>query len=311
MTADGRAVVLLYHRVAEPASDPWELAVTPSQFDEHLELLTRAGRVESLAQLAQEIDAGALTGLTFAITFDDGYADNLHAARPLLEAHETPATVFVTTGCLGGRPFWWDELAAMMLEGDGLPDRIELELDGQSHAWSCAELGARAAYEAVWAELQPLPDEARRRALAAVREQVGAVVSDDGRSLTTGELAELARDGLVEVGAHTETHPLLASLADPDAEREIVGSKARLEDLLDRPVQSFSYPFGGPAHYGAREVEIVRRAGFELACSAVPGVARAGADRFELARVPVGNWDGDALTRALEKLVGRVEDGVR
>src|SRR5258707_784388 len=98
----GRRVVLLYHRIARIERDPWSLCVTPEHFAEHLDVLRAWRRVR-----LDQIGSGRLS---VAITFDDGYADNLHEAARLLIRSDTPATFFLATGYLGGaREFWWDE----------------------------------------------------------------------------------------------------------------------------------------------------------------------------------------------------------
>src|SRR5262245_19306871 len=112
----GSALILLYHRIAEPAADPFDLCVTPQHFAEHLEQLRRHHRIISLTELSQRLASGATLRHTVVLTFDDGYADNLHHAKPLLERYDAPATVFVTSGYVGqDREFWWDELERLLL----------------------------------------------------------------------------------------------------------------------------------------------------------------------------------------------------
>lgn len=311
MSTPPASVILLYHRVAEPASDPFELAVTPRQFEEHLDLLGELGRVVSLAELARCAATGdGAGGSFFAVTFDDGYADNLHAAKPLLVERGAPATVFVTTGAVGTEKFWWDELAELLLDTERLPEQIALELDGHEQSWQPAEAGRPHVFHAVWAELQPLDDRSRSRAMASLRAQVGAASSADGRAMTAAELEELCSEGLVDIGAHTKTHPVLSTLAPDRAREEIVGSKAWLEDVLGHAVPAFSYPFGGPEHYGRREVGFVREAGFEHACSAVSGIAQPGCDPLQLPRMIVGSWEAERLERALSDLLGITEQRI-
>jgi peptidoglycan/xylan/chitin deacetylase (PgdA/CDA1 family) len=91
-------------------------------------------------------------------------------------------------------------------------------------------------------------------------------------------------------------------LSDDAARAEVVGSKEWLEDVLDEPVTAFSYPYGGSDHYGRNAVELVRAAGFELACSGEPGPVIRGCDPLQLPRVTVKNWDGDALEKTLADL---------
>ncbi|MFY9558249.1 MAG: polysaccharide deacetylase family protein, partial [Blastocatellia bacterium] len=107
----GRTLILLYHRVGDADSDPWQLAVTPQHFDEQLQVLRKYAWPLSLRELSTAHGRNWHPGRRVVITFDDGYADNLTAAKPLLEKHDIPATVFIATGYTGAdREFWWDEL---------------------------------------------------------------------------------------------------------------------------------------------------------------------------------------------------------
>src|SRR4051812_20673200 len=96
----GAGVILLYHRIAELHVDPWELAVSPAHFDEHLRVIRTRATVLSLHDLLRHLRSNSLPPRAVAVTFDDGYADNACTALPLLEHHDTPATFFVTTGVL-------------------------------------------------------------------------------------------------------------------------------------------------------------------------------------------------------------------
>src|SRR5262249_6249536 len=97
-----KALILMYHGVAEVSSAPWSLFATPQHFAEHLEVLRQYARPMRLRRLAQAFGNVSLASRSVVVTFDDGYANNLHNARPLLERYDIPATVFLTTGYLGG-----------------------------------------------------------------------------------------------------------------------------------------------------------------------------------------------------------------
>ena len=128
------ALILNYHRVAEPGLDPWELRVSPRHFDEHLDVVRRLGRPTQLSQLTEMLRDGKPMKGAVAITFDDGYFDNYENARPLLEKHGIPATIFVVSGSIGSeRGFWWDELAALLLRPGCLPSVLELSIHGKDH----------------------------------------------------------------------------------------------------------------------------------------------------------------------------------
>ena len=110
----------------------------------------------------------------------------------------------------------------------------------------------------------------------------------------------MALDGsALSFEAHTITHPNLTALAPDEAGHEIAGSKAALEARLGRAVTGFCYPAGV---YGARERELVARAGFAVATSCEPGANTPDVDPLELRRTAVGR--GDRLADFRAKLAG-------
>jgi peptidoglycan/xylan/chitin deacetylase (PgdA/CDA1 family) len=259
------------------------------------------------------------------ITFDDGYADNLHNARPLLEKYEVPATVFVTTGGIEqDREFWWDELDRLLLQPGTLPDSLELKLNGSYHQW---ELGKAAQYSEIdcqhcrhWNALQdnfptprhflyyslyqllyPLPTDKRQEVLDELRKWAK---SEPGgrpthRSLTNKELLTLDKGELIEIGAHTVTHPFLSKVPEALQRDEIQQSKDYLEKILGHTVMSFSYPNGD---YTEDTISIVQEAGFTCACSSVVGRVCSDSNHFLLPRVVVEDWDGETFARWLSQL---------
>src|SRR5437773_7329055 len=134
-----KSIILLYHRVADVRPDPWSLCVTPQHFAEHLEVLRQQSRPMHLQQLVSRLRDGNLPRHAVAITFDDGYADNLLQAKPALERYDIPATVFVATGNIEqAHEFWWDELERLLLQPGTLPEELRLSIDGKTYRW---ELG--------------------------------------------------------------------------------------------------------------------------------------------------------------------------
>ncbi|HEX2190952.1 MAG TPA: polysaccharide deacetylase family protein [Longimicrobiaceae bacterium] len=303
-------VVLMYHRVAEPGPDPSRLAVSPARFAEHLEVIRRHLRPLPLRALVAGLAERRLPRRAAVVTFDDGYADNLHAARPLLERHEVPATVFVVSGAVG-RPegFWWDRLVALLHRGGALPAAVEVEVGGERLALEprADPLSAR---RLLAERLRPMESAGREAVLDRLAAALGASAPHDpeARALTADELRALAADGLVEVGAHTVTHPELSALSPAAQEREIRESRARLEELVGEPVTSFSYPFGGRRQYTPDTVRLVREAGFASACTTSAALLLPSADPYRLPRVHVPDCDGDAFARLLSRwtsLAGR------
>ena len=110
----------MYHRIAVPNVDPRGLSVSPERFAEQVQPLRARRTVLSMDAFVARLRSGDLPHNAVALTFDDGYLDNLRQAKPTLETTSVPATVFLATGRIGtGEEFWWDELARMV------PSRVE------------------------------------------------------------------------------------------------------------------------------------------------------------------------------------------
>jgi peptidoglycan/xylan/chitin deacetylase (PgdA/CDA1 family) len=109
-TTQPTATVVLYHRVQTVTSDPLMLCVPESVFESHLVFYTKFYNVVSLEELNSKMTQGTLTGKELAITFDDGYVDNLTHALPLLEKYNLPVTIFIATSQLGSKAsYTWDK----------------------------------------------------------------------------------------------------------------------------------------------------------------------------------------------------------
>lgn len=315
-----RPLILGYHRVATLAGDPLLLAVRPEHFAQHLEVLSRLAAPTPLSKLASALDEGRRARGAVVITFDDGYLDNLVYARPLLERGDVPATVFVTTGLLG-QMFWWDELERLVLAPPTIPASLRLELDGGVHEWRIDDdrgtesrdnwnvlAGPGSPRQRLFVELQrflrALEPIVRDEALSKLARWSNAAPPPpaETRSLTEPEIAELAVDNLVSIGAHTDRHPVLAALK-PDSQRdEIVRSRDFLAHVLGRPPTTFAYPYGGVADYDHHSIAIVRDNGFSCACTTIPGTIGSRTSPFELPRFLVRDWNGDEFERRLRSL---------
>lgn len=317
------ALILMYHRVARLPVDPQLLAVTPEHFAEHLEILARECRVLRLGELVERLRRGRVPRRGVVVTFDDGYADNLHNARPLLERHGVPATVFVTSGHVGSdREFWWDELERLLLTPGTLPPALTLTTpDGvwradvaaptyttdewEAHrAWHIEQngnpSGRHELYRRVYGLLHDRLPAEREAILDQLRQwaRAGTAGRATHRALTAEELRALAAGDLVEVGAHSVTHPLLPALEPEQQWHEVRTSRTSLETLLGRPVRALAYPHGRRT---AETVRLVREAGFASAACSDVDLVRRDSDWYQLPRVGVRDWDGARFRRWLER----------
>ena len=103
------------------------------------------------------------------------------------------------------------------------------------------------------------------------------------------QVLELHRVGF-ELGAHTVNHVDMGSASSETIRSELRDSKRKLEEFLERDVDLFSYPFGGPEHITAEARALVKEAGFRCCPSSHGGVNPLGADPFTLNRVPMNRW---------------------
>jgi peptidoglycan/xylan/chitin deacetylase (PgdA/CDA1 family) len=302
-----RGLVLAYHRVAPAERDPFDLCVQPRHFAEHVEALGRRFRILPLRELTAALQRER--GEFVCLSFDDGYADNLLRAKPVLERFDVPATVFVTSDAERARSeFWWDRLARLLLAAEADPPTALLAELGVPLPAACGRAARYAVVRRVHARLcERAPHERQdwlERLWATMPEPADRA---DARLLDADGIRTLARGGLVEIGAHTVSHPLLDQHDRAEQRIEIEQSKRQLEALLDQPVGSFAYPHG---RYDLGARDLVAGAGFEVACTVAPGSVARDADPLQLPRVLVRDQDGDALVDRVRNWFGRAPNRV-
>ena len=304
----------MYHRVARLAHDPWQLAVWPERFAEQIEALTHLRRVVPLRWLAAQLAQGHVAKNVAAVTFDDGYADILVHAKPVLERQGCPATIFLATGAIGkSSAFWWDDLSRIIFEPPLLPRDLEVEIGGRVYRWRTdrqrtgpADGGAEAGpalsrqrlHDEIWQLLRQLEPQVRSEVLVQLRSWAGVEMEAESahRALNAEEVRRLVEPGLIDIGAHTVTHPVLFLLDEENQRFEIEHSRTVCEQLIGEPIHAFAYPFG---EFDNATVSLVREFGFACACTIVPERISMRSDPMLLPRLAIGNCVGDEVARSL------------
>jgi peptidoglycan/xylan/chitin deacetylase (PgdA/CDA1 family) len=196
-----------------------------------------------------------------ALTFDDGFRDNLTLALPVLRRYGVPATIYVSSGAPDRTmdPWPWRlekairERDDVSLDLPGLPRRLSLR------AWA----EKRAAFQMLTRHVHkniPTNRQVAEMLLPIARVSDEALIAE--QFLSWGELRELAGDPLITIGGHGVTHASLRDLEKDDAMAEIRGGRERLMAQLDVPVSHFAYPYGDRSNFGPREMCLAARAGF-------------------------------------------------
>lgn len=301
-----RLPILIFHRV-RPSVDPlFPNEPDAQRFAALLAHLAGRFRVVALAEGVRRLFEGTLPARSLALSFDDGYADNLNVAAPLLAAAGMTATVFVATAFLDGGIMWNDEVIEA-LRGTRA-QRLDLTDAGLGIVATESLAARQAAIGSALAALKHLsPKERAERTRQIVR--TAGVAAPRNLMLTSEQVVALARQGF-GIGAHTQSHPILTRLTPERAREEIVVGRARLEALIDAPVTLFAYPNGRPHDdYAPEHVRIVREAGFAAAVSTAWGTASPASDRFQLPRFTP--WSRAPLRFDLMMLRNLRRDGER
>jgi len=116
--------------------------------------------------------------------------------------------------------------------------------------------------------------------------------------LTTAQLLEIAKDGLVEIGAHTVHHVWLKGRSLKDVSSEVFQSKVVLGKLIGKPIVSFAYPFGA---FDEQAIQVVKDAGFKSATSTILGIDQKQEYRYFLYRLRPGGRVGQSLLNLLNQ----------
>lgn len=285
-TRAGRLLILIYHRVRSCPDPMFPGEVDAHRFDWHLSLLRRYCRPFALRDAVRCLRDDALPPRSVAVTFDDGYADNVTVALPVLQRHGIPATFFIAPGFLDGGRMWNDSIIEAVRRAPGT------SLDLTDFGYGVVSLGAEAVRgrlaEAIIGKVKHLAPQIRLDHVNQLCSRIGASLPVD-LMMTTDHVRLLAEAGQ-EIGAHTMTHPILRTLSDEAARNEIQLSRLALERITGRPVRAFAFPNGRPGDdYTGRDRDLVRELGFEFAASTRPGAACTQSDMYQLPRFTP--WD--------------------
>lgn len=317
-----RAVVLMYHRIAEPEVDPWQLSVSRQNFREHLQVLATAGNVIGTDELITCIRENKLKSDCFCITSDDGYEDNFINAFPLIEEYKCPATFFITSEGIGSnQPYWWDMMSDIFLSTVKLPAELaisvnnkrfhyQLENDGsidkdqlEKHSgwrWPATPPTQRAEiYLELWMQLRDQPFLLINETMRQLRKWSGvdAVNNSGSFPMTREQLLKMSAGKYINVGVHTVTHAALGAFSKDIQQTEIKGCKEFLDDNLNRNHLSIAYPYG---NYNSDTLDVVKELGFRGAFTTDPGPVTIRSDVYRLGRFQVRNQTGEQFKKQID-----------
>jgi Predicted xylanase/chitin deacetylase len=289
--------ILRYHAICAPDAGyaSADICVSPRAFEKQVAYLSSNYRIMSLPEAVRALKEGsALPANAVAMTFDDGYLDNL-AAADVLRRYGATATFYITAGCVGeGQPFWPAELRYLVAALPG--PVVELSVEDKPVVLPVATSAEK---QSAVAHLTKIFKSVRipvREELRATLRGLAPTAKMPRLMLSWHDVRAMAAMGMT-IGAHTVTHPNLPS-AGADAVAEIYEAKEILEGQVRTPVTMFSYPNGGAERYFTPEIQrFVQRAGYEAATTSRNGFATRTSDPFALERVQVSERLEDVAFR--------------
>lgn len=304
---DSRKFIFLYHRIASPADDPFALAVPETWFQDHLEILHSYCRLVALDEILS-MRVGKSSTLA-SITFDDGYADNLRTAAPILRRAGVPATFFICTGCLGDvRGFWWDRVASAIGAVPGRPP----EFDGVPGVPLVDDLSSpesrRKATLEIALRLQRMHPLERNRVVADLEKVLLSGASGEPEPcpvLDEAGVRELGSHPLAHLGAHTENHAMLSILSRKEQLAEVSRSVTTLEHITGTRPRFVAYPYGGHDAYNTDSCLAARDAGLEAAFVNHPARFDPRGEPYRVPRYYVPPLPADQFRTWLHGILGR------
>ncbi|MCC3155278.1 polysaccharide deacetylase family protein [Hymenobacter sp. BT770] len=313
----------MYHSIKNTDYDPWQLAVSPLHFEQHLQVLKQSGRVVPYNTLIEQLKSKNVKRGSIVLTFDDGYRDNYTLAKPLLEHYGIPATFFIPTDKLGSeQEFWWDELERIIIHTIKLPRLLSIRLAGelleydlqeeeeltptirhQHQSWaasSTAPTRRTALFMLLWKALKYAPHEEIKSTINSLNLwslSPAEKARQEYTTITVPGMLQLASNGLFQIGGHTATHPSLPSLPIEEQIMEVIQGKQTLERELKTVIEHFAYPYGD---FSPDTKYIVSNSGFQSGVSTRHQTVNNNSDLFELGRFQVKDWQGAIFKKTIK-----------
>ncbi len=279
----GGLLIFMLHKVND-RPDGLGMTVSPVLLDRIVQEVRRYHEVVDLPGLSGREDAVSGKALRVAFTFDDGYRDNYDQAYPVLLKYGIPATIYVSVDYLDGkRSFWFERLADLI--GKTCAERLDMTTEGLG-TYDLADAPTRQrAMVDLNRRLKQYPEAQRERLLETMMRRLGVTGANPLSPMLNWQMVrEMAVHG-VSIGSHTLSHVILSRESIARVRTELRDSKARLEGILNAEVTSFAYPNGTVADFNATVIAEVGSAGYDQACTTIPGINQAGASPFTLRRV--------------------------
>jgi len=290
-----KIVILMYHGVTERDINCWT-QLAREEFENQIEFIGKRYRSISMTEAAgilrgdnRPIKYGA------AVTFDDGFQNNLSVAYPILKKYSVPAIIFLTTSFMDKEPrfagFLWTDYILALFRGTELKgiDLSDLNL-GRYDLGSMEK--RHQAKEKICGTLKRVDFDEKNRIIGIIASRLRNRILEEDRqifqSLDWNNISELSKKGLIDFGAHTVNHEILRYLPIELARKEMEESKKIIGQNIGREVSFFAYPNGTRADFD-NGIRNIAAENFNGAVTTIEGLNAVGDNMYELKRVNIGN----------------------
>jgi peptidoglycan/xylan/chitin deacetylase (PgdA/CDA1 family) len=268
-------------------------------FRAHLQYLKKYYSIVSLNDfVAYRLSGKSLPPRPVVLTFDDGYESNFTLAYPVLQEFKAPATIFLTTDFIEQKHFLWANRIEYAILSTG-QHSLPLSINGKDLVFDLSNDQTK--MEAIHAIKSILKLLDLNLILSIVdkielhleqRLDFKAVLPAIHRPLTWEQIQNMARGGLVTIGAHTCSHAILANCPPEAINKEISLSKTIIEQRLKETCSLFCYPYGGPETFNSLTKACLQKTGYGCALTTVNGTNNKHSDLFTLRRLGTSNLVG-------------------
>jgi peptidoglycan/xylan/chitin deacetylase (PgdA/CDA1 family) len=282
----GRLSILIFHRVLRETDPLLNGDPDAATFTQLMVWAKECFNILPLDEAVRRLSERSLPPRAASITFDDGYADNFHVARPILESLGLTATFFISTGYLNGGIMWNDKVIEAIRHCR--TSHLDLSSMGMRSYNLSTAASARQCILEVLRSIKHLKPSQRDEAVSKILTHTDTI-SPTGLMMTSDQVVALRHAGM-QIGAHTVSHPILANLESRAVSDEVADSKCFLENLLQERIGLFAYPNGKPdLDYRMSDVATIRELGFDAAVTTAWGVADDATDPMQIPRFTP--WD--------------------
>jgi len=292
-------LILLFHRVSGNSPLPVEprTAIALDSFRTIISDLSAHYKPLPLSELVTRVGRGENIDRCVSITFDDGFADTLYHALPILERYQVPATVFVTSGFVVRDVIPMEYKLAEIVSNCFSVKSVH---QGKEMLWKTVTKSEKEACYRFMRQSLKFASESERADSLAKLVQLTSLGSmpPQFKILATDELCELDASPLITIGAHTHSHPVLTSVSPENARAEMLRGKKWLESQLGHAVDQFAYPYGA---FDETTKLMVQELGFRFAVTTVAEQVRFGCNPYSVPRIEV---EDDCAPQLLASVFG-------